>query len=436
MPDSGTPAGKREADENSPLFRHEVMAERQTPWLGTVLIEPKFSHKLVTLIATLLAASVITLLLFGNLARKARIEGMLVPDKGLVRVYAPRQGLVTRILVTEGTTVKRGQPLLAVSGETQSQSRGATVEEVIARLAARKSSLTASLDLQGKIFDQRATSLRRQLESTERQKNHLQSEITLQRQSVNVGNQALKRDAKLRKSQLIPVTRLQQTEQDLLEKSVELGALERQLASLETEMTRSLNQLEELPMLRDAELADISRQISAIDQDIAEAEARREIVIAAPQDGTVTTILTEQGGNAFPSSPLMSIVPEASELYAHLFGPSRAIGFVQEGQKLNIRFQPYPYQQFGLYGGVITTVSRSPVSATELPDRFADLARNANEPVFRIIAKLDQQTVKAYGKPVALQPGMKLEADVVIENRSLIDWLLDPLYSLTGKLQG
>jgi len=41
-----------------------------------------------------------------------------------------------------------------------------------------------------------------------------------------------------------------------------------------------------------------------------------------------------------------------------------------------------------------------------------------------------------YGKPVALQPGMQLEADVLIENRKLIEWVLDPLYTLTGKIHG
>ena len=43
------------------------------------------------------------------------------------------------------------------------------------------------------------------------------------------------------------------------------------------------------------------------------------------------------------------------------------------------------------------------------------------------------QTATAYGAPVPLQPGMQLEADVLIERRRLIEWMLDPLLTLTGK---
>ena len=39
----------------------------------------------------------------------------------------------------------------------------------------------------------------------------------------------------------------------------------------------------------------------------------------------------------------------------------------------------------------------------------------------------------AYQKAVALQPGMQLEADVLIESRRLIEWVLDPLFTLTGR---
>ncbi len=39
----------------------------------------------------------------------------------------------------------------------------------------------------------------------------------------------------------------------------------------------------------------------------------------------------------------------------------------------------------------------------------------------------------AYGEAVSLQPGMQLEADVLVETRRLIEWVFDPLFTLTGK---
>jgi len=37
---------------------------------------------------------------------------------------------------------------------------------------------------------------------------------------------------------------------------------------------------------------------------------------------------------------------------------------------------------------------------------------------------------------VPLQAGMQLEADVELETRRLYEWVLDPLYTLTGKQHG
>ena len=53
-----------------------------------------------------------------------------------------------------------------------------------------------------------------------------------------------------------------------------------------------------------------------------------------------------------------------------------------------------------------------------------------NEPTYRVIASLERQDIDANGKAVALQPDMLLRADIILERRSLIDWLLSPLRSV------
>ena len=49
---------------------------------------------------------------------------------------------------------------------------------------------------------------------------------------------------------------------------------------------------------------------------------------------------------------------------------------------------------------------------------------------------LASQTVTAYGATTPLQPGMTLEADVALERRRLFEWVLDPLYAVTGGRRG
>src|SRR6266404_8368034 len=77
------------------LFRSEVLAERQTPLLGKILLEPRASQSLLVGISFALALAVVAFLIFGSYARKARLSGILIPTQGVARIVAPQAGVVT-----------------------------------------------------------------------------------------------------------------------------------------------------------------------------------------------------------------------------------------------------------------------------------------------------------------------------------------------------
>jgi membrane fusion protein len=409
-PAAASPRNVALVPHRPPLFRPEVMAERQTQWLGTVLLEPRVSHAMFTTIAVAAGLAVLALLLFGSYTRKAHINGWLVPQQGLARIVAPQFGVVTRIHVREGMTVEKGTPLLTLSAEIQSEARGATKEEVVRKLQNRRDSLTNAKKVLESQFDQETTDLKRRIE--------------VQRSRQTLSEAALTRDRLMRSRDLIPLPRLQKTEQEYLDNRGLLLALE--------------GTLSELPYRRQTQLAQLDRDISALEQELAEAESRRQIVITAPQEGTVTAIQAEPGSTAQPNVPLMSIVPTGTVLQAQLFAPSRAIGFLQPGQRVMLRYQAYPYQKYGSYAGTLSSISRSAISPSELTQQLSGLTSlyGATEPLYRITVDLESQAATAYGQPAPLQPGMQLEADVMIESRTLIEWVFDPLFTLTGKWRG
>ncbi len=129
-------------------------------------------------------------------------------------------------------------------------------------------------------------------------------------------------------------------------------------------------------------------------------------------------------------------MPEGSRWYVQLYVPSAAVGFVGVGVPVRVRYQAYPYQKFGQYRAQVTSIARTALSAAELSmsGMAAVGARGGDATFYRVTATLDQQTVTAYGKPQPLQSGMALEADILRERRRLYEWVLEPLYSLTGKL--
>ena len=442
-PSEPSPGAEGARGGTAMLFRHEVLAAHQAQWLGTVLLTPRLSHRVFTLAGALAAAAIVALLFLGHFTRTARVNGTLVPQLGVVRVFAPRPGVVTALHVREGQPVRQGEPLLTLSDELQSATLGAVQAEVARQQAQRRDSLLDEHGQQQRLLaqQQRALAERVAALSSELQQSEREIAVLRARRAIALRNEKLHQE-QFREG-FISEMRLQLVEAERLEQDARLGALERNRMALERERMTVQAELADLPLKMQKELALIDRNLAQLGQERAEAEARREIVVPAPQDGTVTSIQAVRGAAATTAVPLLAVVPGGSRLEAHLYGPSRAVGFVQPGQRVRLRYQAYPYQRFGHHEGVIESVSRSAVSPAELPPQLAGIADQADaaaapgtraEPIYRIVVRLERQDVQAYGQSFALQPGMALQADVLLERRPLYQWVLDPLYTVTGKL--
>ncbi|MBL4772372.1 MAG: HlyD family efflux transporter periplasmic adaptor subunit, partial [Alcanivoracaceae bacterium] len=160
-----------------------------------------------------------------------------------------------------------------------------------------------------------------------------------------------------------------------------------------------------------------------------ELEGSESYAIKASIDGRITSIQVHPGQSVSPQKSLLTIIPNDTELYAELFLPSRAIGFINVGQQVLLRFDAFPYQRFGLYEGTVEQVAQAVINPDE-----AEIPLPTPDPVYRVKVSLSSQFVKTYGKSLSLQAGMSLTADIILEERTLGEWLFAPIYSLRGKL--
>ena len=421
------------------LFRHEVLAERKTQWLGAVLLEPRVSHKISMIVSVCAAGAIIGILFLGSYTRKERISGWLMPEKGIVRVLPPQAGVVQSIKVKEGAKVSKGDPLLVLSSDVQSEALGATVQEVVRQLVGRRDNLVMQKQTEERLSRQQTSELESRLLALTSENALLADEVELQRRRMNLSGEALARATTLLKRGIITKAGRGTIEAENLDQTAKQQSLERALSQLRREISASQTTLSGLPDQLNIKISAISRDIAQVEQQIAEAEPRRGSVILAPQDGTVTGIQTEPGGSASTGVPLMSIVPKDTVLQAQLFSPSRAMGFIKKQQAVLMRYQPFPYQNFGFYKGNVASVSLTSISPSELPQQLAGLSAlytAPNEPLYRITVDLLRQDVTAYGQSVALQPGMRVEADVLVERHRLIEWILYPLFARTSAWTG
>jgi membrane fusion protein len=159
-----------------------------------------------------------------------------------------------------------------------------------------------------------------------------------------------------------------------------------------------------------------------VEQRIAEASGRRAYVVRAPIAGRVSALQATVGQPADPRRLQLSIVPEGGTLQAELFVPTRAVGFVRTGQEVRILYDAFSYQHFGTHRGRIVRVSQTILTPGDATGPVA-LA----EPAYRVTATLERQTVDAQGEAMPLQPDMLLRADIILDRRPIMEWILGPL---------
>jgi membrane fusion protein len=243
------------------------------------------------------------------------------------------------------------------------------------------------------------------------------------------------RFAQLKATNYISAAHMQEREAELLDQRQRLLEIERMRSVTQRDLVSIDAEAQDIAMqaLRDENA--LRRNASTLEQDLTENEARREFPVRARRSGTVTAIAANLGQTIGTSSSLASILPEGDKLEADMYVPSRAVGFIKPGMTALLRYQAFPYQKFGQHRARVREVATTSIRLDELTTSAAVMLGAAqSEPVYRVRLQLDQQSVRAYGTALPLRSGMLVDASVMLERRRLYEWVLEPLFSISGRL--
>ncbi len=407
-----------------PLFRTEALDAQRQPWLGQVHLVRPLSLTALTIGIVLTALAVGTFISLAGYTRKATAAGVLMPDRGLIRLVPTAAGTVLERRVEEGQAVRAGDVLFVLTLERPLYDN-AVQSRVERSLEARRRSLEASAQQQQALSSTRQTALERRLEALALESAQLDSEAALQQQRLALAQKALARLESMQAEQFISPAQTQAKAEEVLALQAATQTLARQRAALERDRAELDGERRELPLLAGNAAGGIERDLAQLSRESAELDADRRLLVRAPQDGTVSAVLADSGQAVSPASALANLVPAGAHLQAHLYAPSSAVGFVQAGQDVRLRLAAYPYQKFGHLPGRVTQVSRTPVAASELALlAVASTGSAASQPMFRITVAL--QPVAAT-PALPLSAGMQLSGDVLLERRRLLEWLFEPL---------
>ena len=298
----------------------------------------------------------------------------------------------------------------------------------------REQSLGAAQAQQRELAQSQAASLKARIATLESTLRQADAELQLHAQREALAQQSLGRLESLAKDQFVSSAQVQTKREELLGLQAQRQALSRERENLQREALGLQAELQAIPLKAQVQQGELARDIAALQAQGVENEARRRLVLRAPSDGQMSTVLAEPGQVVQAGTQLAALLPARTPLPAHLYAPSRAVGFLRPHQAVLLRYQAFPYQKFGQQAGEVLQVARTPLQAAELAQLGLPAAMAQGEPMYRITVQLQRQSVEAYGQDQTLSPGMLLEADVLLERRRLIEWIFEPLLSLARRV--
>lgn len=412
----------------SSLFRKEALEHRKDRLFGDVILLQPLSITLLVSVTTVICLLVISILFWGSYARKEEVKGYLVPDKGIVKTYAQQAGTIAKVHVREGDRVKEGDTLITILSERSLQGGGDIDSVQLTEMEGTKKQLFERIESEKALLTAETSRLKGQIESIKLEMIQIDESLLTQKDRVGILQSRVNAAKKLLDSKNLSQMDYQKLYEELLVQQQRAQELLRSKASGQNSLAQVQSELAQLPLKSQSRIHDIENRISEINQKTAEVEGRRSLEIRSPVEGTITALQAREGQWQATNTPLLAIVPIDAVFQVELFIPSRAIGFIEEGQPVRIRYDAFPYRRFGIYEGKVMIISKHVLLPSELP-----VPLEIKEPVYRVLVELTDQHVNAYGRDFPLQAGMSLEADIVLEKQTLFQWILDPLISVRGK---
>ena len=408
----------------SDLFRKEAIQHATRRLGGEVVLATPLPTRILTVLvlSTLAAASIFVST--ATYARKQTVAGWLAPSGGVVRASTLRGGQIDFLAAQEGQIVEAGAPLarIQLASDLQNGNAGAGLMAALGQQAVAEQ---RSADAERARLESERVRLSTLIAGLDSELDDLRRQRRLQTEQVELAEQQLTRSQAVAQRGYLSARDLDGRRSAFLSAQQDLASLERAISGVARQRADAEAQLGAIPVHLAAADADAAAARAALDERTTATEAQSAYIVNSPIRARIAAVPVRQGQTLGAGETIAVLIPDDEEIIAELYIPTRAAGFIREGQEVRLLYEAFPHQRFGPGVGEIRRISRTVLAPAEISIPGLTL----QEPVFRVEAALERQAVDAYGESIPLQPGMLLSADIVIDRRTLIEWLFDPIFA-------
>jgi membrane fusion protein len=380
-----------------PSRRHYNDSRTASREVGRVALIRPLSFAVMTVSALVVALALLLYASLGEYTRRTSLTGLLAPDDTTVSVSSAGPGRVAQRLVREGQSVKAGDvmvvlaplpttsPAVASKGTDNADNDPVQIAE---RLRRAKSKVRTA-DEQLQTAQRRLSAARNDLARARQMSGGTMSEA-VQRQLDQVLNSR---------------THLQSTEKAQARANQDVTAAQAQLDT-------------------------ISPKAAVVTAAAKPAEAQ-QVMVRAPVAGTVKSIKVEPGMTV-SHEVLVLLTPDNAPLEARVYVPAGQVASIQRGQAVRLRYRALPGAASVLNDGTVIDVARQPAPDHEVPRGLASSSDATSAVMHLVRVSLASQGVAVGGQTLALQSGLRVDADILQGTRRLLEWAFESRHPSKG----
>lgn len=415
-------------EKSNGLFRKEALLAKQNKY-GSPVKPLGVSIRIAGIFFIVLVISIVIFLTVVDFSRKEMAVGSLISTTGTLKIVAGKSGVVTKVFVKDGEIVTAGQPIIEVSTVSITSAGTNVPSQMLSNTDTQLDIIERERKANRDLNIERLREARNNISSSEKQIFELHQSISIQKLRIASLQKTLNNLETLRKDQLISEIQYREHESRLLTEKQTLISLRREMHNHEASIAQSRIDISKI----DAQsiISSVAADASAlqIQDKRLTIEADKSLVLTAKVAGRITGIRAKIGEPIQAGTSVAVIVPEGALMQAEIWVSSAAIPYLYLNSPVNIMYDAFPYQKFGLAKGYVAEISRSPTTPDELP-----LDLRAQESRYRVIVRLEHQFMMTYGTKTHLTPGMSLKSDLILDKRSLLEWFLEPVLASKSRL--
>lgn len=392
---------------------------------------------------------------FSEIDELTRGEGTVIPSEKIKTVQSLDGGLISEILIKEGSIVKEGEPLMRID-TTRFEASLEENKQTYYHLLVTKNRLelesTINLDqpipeikyddsiLQNAkvfamndrtLFSSRIEELKStiqtykiQLKQKEEEINELSSKSKQLKISID-----LVREESQTMEQL--VERKSKSKVDLLKIKKELAQLEGDLQNIYASIPRAKYEIEEaknkIVEKMNTFKAEASNELQKINTEIkkyeskliAEEDKLDKTVLISPVNGIVKQIYVNTIGGVVKSGmDLIEIVPLSDILLIEAKIDPKDIAFISPNQKAIVKVTAYDFSIYGSLEGKIEEISA---------DSIVDKNDKNQKTYYKVVIKTEKNYLEKDNQKLPIIPGMITSVDIITGKKSILDFLLKPI---------